>query len=121
MNKFLHSVLHNKCPHCLEDNFFISNSTYNLRTFDKMNNACPKCGMDFRQEPGFYLGAAIISYAMQAFFLLITYLILQLLVTLPFWYFVGVFAALLVLLLPFTFRTSRLLWINIMGKKPGAL
>lgn len=74
--------------------------------------------MDFRQEPGFYLGAAILSYAMQAVFLLGAYLLLQVLIVLPFWYFLGAFSVLLVLLLPFTFRTSRLLWINIMGKKP---
>lgn len=91
---------------------------YSFRTFDKMNKACPSCGMDFRQEPGFYLGAAIISYAMQAFFLLIAYLVLQVMIELPFWYFVGVFSLLLILLVPFTFRISRLLWINIMGNKP---
>jgi len=117
MNKFISSVIKNKCPDCLEGNFFVSDSMFNFRTFDKMNKSCVKCGMDFKQEPGFYFGAAIMSYAIQAVLLLITYLVFQVLIELPIWYFLGVFSALLILLLPFTFRISRLLWINMLGNK----
>jgi uncharacterized protein (DUF983 family) len=118
MNKFITSVTKNKCPNCLEGNFFVHNNMYSFSKFDKMNNECPKCGMSFRQEPGFYLGAAIVSYAMQAALLFLTYFFFQVLVEVPFWYFVGIFSALLILLVPFTFRISRLLWINMLGKKP---
>jgi uncharacterized protein (DUF983 family) len=118
MNKFISSVVKNKCPNCLEENFFVSNSIFNLRTFDTMNKSCPKCEMDFRQEPGFYFGAAIMSYGIQAALLLISYLLFQVLIELPFWYFFGTFSILLILLMPFTFRISRLLWINMLGTKP---
>lgn len=118
MNKFIHSVLKNKCPHCGQGNFFETNNMYNLRTFDHMNKSCSNCGMDFRQEPGFYFGAAIMSYALQAVFLLLTYLVLQVLIELPFWYFLAAFSILLIVLLPFTFRISRLLWINMLGTRP---
>jgi uncharacterized protein (DUF983 family) len=118
MNKFISSVVKNKCPNCLGDNFFVYNNIYSFSKFDKMNQACTKCGMDFRQEPGFYFGAAIMSYAMQAVLLLISYLMLQVLIELPFWYFLGTFSVLLIVLMPFTFRISRLLWINILGTRP---
>ena len=85
MNKFISSVVKNKCPNCLQDNFFETNSMFNVRTFDRMNKCCTKCGMDFRQEPGFYFGAAIMSYAIQAVLLLLTYVVLQVLIELPFW------------------------------------
>lgn len=119
MNRFFVSVVKNKCPNCLEGSFFVHNNFYSFSKFDKMNKECPNCRMDFRQEPGFYFGAAIVSYAMQAVMLFFTFLLFQVLVELPFWYFVGVFSALLIVLIPFTFRISRLIWINMMGKRPA--
>ncbi len=118
MNKFISSVVKNKCPNCLEGDFFISRNMYNLASFEKLHNKCTNCGMSFRQEPGFYLGAAIMSYAMQAGLLFLTYFFLQVVIVLSFWYFVAAFTVLLILLVPFTFRISRLLWINMLGTRP---
>ena len=83
-----------------------------------MNNNCPNCGMDFRQEPGFYFGAAIVSYILQAALMFLTYFFLQVVVEINFWYFVGIFSLELLFLVPLTFRISRLLWINLLGTKP---
>lgn len=118
MNKFLFSVIKNKCPHCGQGDFFVPGHMFNPRTFDRMNKECSNCRMDFRQEPGFYFGAAIMSYALQAVMLLLSYILFQVLVEIPFWYFLGLFSGLLILLLPFTFRISRLLWINMLGTRP---
>lgn len=118
MNSFLHSVIKNKCPNCLKGNFFIINNPYNLRKFDEMNKRCPVCETDFRQGPGFYLGAAITSYALQVVVVFTTYFFLQVIIEIKFFYFVGVVALLLILLIPVTFRISRLLWINMLGTKP---
>ena len=118
MNKFIYSVVKNKCPHCGKGDFFVPGGMFRFSTFDKMNKCCSECGMNFRQEPGFYFGAAIMSYILQAVLLLLTYLVFQLLGEIPFWYFLGVFSSLLILLLPFTFRISRLLWINMLGTRP---
>ena len=118
INNFFYSVVKNKCPNCLEGNFFICDNAYNLRKFELMNNKCPICRMDFRQEPGFYFGAAIMSYVLQAGLMLLTYLFLQVIIEINFWYFVAAFTLELILLLPLTFRISRLLWINMLGTKP---
>src|SRR5438128_219522 len=98
MNKFLYSVIKNKCPNCSEGNFFIFNNPYNLRNFDDMHKRCSVCGMDFRQEPGFYFGAAITSYALQVVVVFTTYLFLQVIVKIKFFYFVGAVAVLLIIL-----------------------
>jgi uncharacterized protein (DUF983 family) len=118
MNSFVHSVVHNKCPNCGEGDFFEYRTLFNWYTFDKMHKSCSKCGMDFRQEPGFYFGAAIMSYVIQAVLLGLTFVVLQVIVEIPFWYFLGAFTTLLIVLVPFTFRLSRLLWINMLGTRP---
>ena len=118
MNTFFSSVAKNKCPNCLEGNFFVVNNPYNFRKFDDMHKECPKCGMDFRQEPGFYFGAAMMSYVLQVMVVFTTYLFLQIIWEINFFYFVGAVTALLILLMPITFRVSRLLWINALVTKP---
>lgn len=112
------SVTGNKCPHCLQGDFFLSRNPYNLKKLGDMHNTCTHCGMDFRQEPGFYLGAAIMSYALQVIMVCASYLIFQVLIEMKFEYFIILIAALLILLAPVTFRISRILWINLLGSRP---
>ncbi len=77
MNKMIVSTFTNTCPNCLQGKFFVSDKIFSFKTFDKMNKECEACHMDFKQEPGFYFGGAIMSYAIQAVLLLITYVFLQ--------------------------------------------
>ena len=118
LKNVVYSVTHNKCPHCLKGSFFISPNPYNLRKLGDMNNSCAKCGMDFRQEPGFYLGAAIMSYVLQVGVILLTYFIFRLGVNLSVNYCILIVAVVLLLLAPLTFQTSRLLWLNMLGTRP---
>ncbi|HET7819368.1 MAG TPA: DUF983 domain-containing protein, partial [Bacteroidia bacterium] len=73
MNKHIYSILHNKCPNCLKGDYFITNNAFNLKDFEKMHKQCSYCGMDFRQQPGFYFGGAIVSYILQAAILFLFY------------------------------------------------
>ena len=41
MNKHIYSILHNKCPNCLEGDYFITNNAFNLKDFEKMLNGFP--------------------------------------------------------------------------------
>jgi|ERR1051326_3602535 uncharacterized protein (DUF983 family) len=115
---FVASVLQNKCPNCAEGNFFETNNPYNLKKFAAMNKSCPVCGMDFIQEPGFYFGAAIMSYVLQVGVIFILFAFFQFMIEIPIWYFIALLSGILILLAPLTFRISRLLWINMLGKKP---
>ena len=57
------AVLLNKCPQCFEGNLF-THKAYNLRNLSGMPPNCPICAEDFAREPGFYFGAAYVSYAL---------------------------------------------------------
>ena len=43
-----------RCPRCGEGRLF--------RGFYAMNDACAACGLDFRQEHGYYVGAMYVNY-----------------------------------------------------------
>lgn len=112
----LYSILGNKCPKCQEGRFFYSNNPYNLKAFDKMPNKCPVCNEKFEREIGFYYGAMYVNYALTVaagvgWFVLI-YLVYGFD---PIIYSVS-FTILLILLIPWMFRTGRLVWINLFVK-----
>ena len=58
----LYSVVHCKCPKCMEGDLFIQRSSYASKGMFDMRDRCPLCGQDFQIEPGFYLGAMWVSY-----------------------------------------------------------
>lgn len=45
------------CPKCREGKVFAN-------FFLQMNPVCPKCGLKFEREPGYFLGAMYFSYAL---------------------------------------------------------
>jgi len=108
----IYSVLSNKCPHCHEGDFFVVDNPFNLKSFAKMYDKCPVCGQDFRREPGFYFGAAYVSYGLTVTIALILFVLLYLLAGLSAWTFLGVLLCFQVISMPFFFRTARLIWIN---------
>jgi len=76
-----------------------------------MHESCPACGYRFEKEPGYFIGAMYVSYALAvpAYALLVA-LFLELLAGRPdFWAFGAAFATFLPLT-PLVFRYSRVLW-----------
>jgi uncharacterized protein (DUF983 family) len=51
-----------RCPHCCEGRIYQRGMT--------MNERCPTCGLEFTREPGYFMGALYISYALAIVFLL---------------------------------------------------
>ena len=79
-----------------------------------MNDLCPSCGLGFSREPGFFLGAMFFSYALATLILVpltgLAYLII------PRWSFlrlVGLSWLICLPMVPWIFRTSRLLWLHL--------
>jgi len=62
------SILKMKCPVCREGSVFKHPNPYALRTLGEMYPVCPVCGQNFRPEPGFYFGGAVISYPLMVIF-----------------------------------------------------
>lgn len=95
----------NRCPSCQQGAIF--------KTFLRMNEACPSCGLVFAKEPGYFSGAIVASYFMSCASLVPTLVVCFLILKLEFPVVVGVAIAQLLVLYPFTHRYSRLLWIAV--------
>ena len=63
------SILRQQCPRCRSGKIFRSNVYWGIDWgvywgFPKMNDCCPACNLLFNREPGYFLGAMYISYAL---------------------------------------------------------
>ena len=110
------SILRQLCPRCRTGEIFRPNVYWGIDLgvywgFPKMNDCCPACGLLFNREPGYFLGAMYISYALGLALVAAVAAILWLLTG---WGFTRVVLWALVFFLPLapmlTFL-SRVLWI----------
>lgn len=53
-----------QCPHCREANMYENPKTYSLSKLGTNKKVCDNCGTDLQPEPGFYFGAAYVSWAL---------------------------------------------------------
>lgn len=111
----LYSIFGNKCPRCHEGEFFEKNNPY-TKNFDKMNHYCSSCGENFERETGFYYGAMYVSYAFTVALGVAWFLMLYVFFGFDAMSFLISYSVLLIVLLPWIFRTSRLIWINFFTK-----
>jgi uncharacterized protein (DUF983 family) len=122
----LGALLALKCPQCREGNLFQFPNAYRLQTTSKMNKSCPVCGEDFEREPGFYFGAAYVSYALTVALwvaVLVALYTFDALGWIEFSFFTHVTLFLvtgittLIVLLPPVYRLSRAIWIHLLTKR----
>ncbi len=109
----LYSIIFNKCPRCHEGQFFVTNNPYDLKRFQKMHEHCPHCGELLMREPGFYIGAMYVSYAISVVLTALFFFGFVIGLGLPMYWILGLLILLIVVLVPVSFRLSRLVWINI--------
>lgn len=112
LNDVLYSVVRNKCPQCHQTNVFETNNAFNLKRFDKMNESCSHCGVKYEKEPGFFQGAMYVSYGLTAGWFMVTWAINTFLFQSEAWQYLTFVGISLVILMPLSFRISRLIWIN---------
>ncbi|MFT4682852.1 MAG: hypothetical protein ACJAU0_000774 [Flavobacteriales bacterium] len=60
----LYSIVKFKCPKCREGDLFVEKNSYKFKTLMDMDDECPNCNEDYKREPGFYFGAAYVSYGL---------------------------------------------------------
>lgn len=109
------AMLQAKCPRCREGDMFQC-SLFNITRFSKMHQTCPDCHQKFEVEPGFFIGAMYVSYAMSVGLFLITGLVLYHLFDDPeLWVYLTVITILVIVLLPFLYRYSRVLYLYWFG------
>ncbi len=112
----LYACLTLKCPRCREGNMFVNTNPYNLRKLTHMHQKCTSCGLDFVREPSFYFGAMYVSYALTIAYGVACFIIFKLLAGFSLMWYLILNALVLLLLIPYTFRLARTLWISIMVK-----
>ena len=113
----LYSIFKNRCPHCQEGHFFLLDNPYKkLGQFDKQHKHCKVCNENFEREVGFYYGAMYVNYGITVILGLIWFSLFYFFIGFSAMIFLLSFSALLLVLLPWVFRTGRLLWINLFVK-----
>jgi len=105
------TIVKSTCPACQEGDFFLSSNPYHLKVLGELHKNCPKCGQRFSLEPGFYFGAAYVSYAINVALMVACGLGVYLTVEEPeALHYIGAIFGFTLLLFPFIFRWSRLIW-----------
>lgn len=113
----LHSILFHKCPRCQETGMFKESNPYNLSKLFEMKQPCPVCNQDPELgEIGFYWGAMYIGYALSVGVLLVMVAIAYFLVGLTVLQSIISVSIIHVLLIPYQFRTARMIWVNLFVK-----
>ena len=109
------ALLEARCPRCKEGKIF-KYSASNYLKYHVTNDNCPNCGFRFEREPAFFTGAMYISYFINVGFIVIFGLSVYFLGHNPdLWVYFSVVFPLLLLLVPFNFRYSRVLMLYLFG------
>lgn len=109
----LYSIFKMKCPRCHEGEFFCS-SPYDLKRAGDIHEHCPKCGLKYSKEPGFYYGAMYVAYALGVALFVALWVSFNL-------FFTNVSSGLQIaiiiistlLLTPYLYALSKIIWANL--------
>ncbi len=100
------SVLRQRCPRCHRGRMF--------RGWVTMHDACPVCRHVFAREPGYFVGAMYVSYALAVPTLVVLAVVVHWF--LPGWsglWILGATVPLFLPLAPLIFRYSRVIWAHL--------
>lgn len=114
----LFSVVKNKCPRCQDGDFFVSSNPLDFKSNLKIHEKCPKCDLKYMIEPSFFYGAMYVSYALTVAIAVATFIICQLLDLNLVWTLTTIIIV-LILLIPYLVRISRLIYINMFVSYQG--
>lgn len=118
----LYSAFLHRCPRCLDGAMFPDKNPYHLSQTARMHSHCIRCGLNFEPEPGYFYGAMYVSYAFTValsvgVFLLHYFFFWELGIL----FFMIILSFTLVVVSPYTFRTSRAIWLNFFNKYDPSL
>lgn len=104
------SILNCKCPKCSKGNVY---AKHHFFSFAKMNENCSNCNLLFEKEPGFFFGAMFVSYALVVAECIAVFVACGVLFFENWfsYYLIPILLGAVLLLAPFNFRFSRVIWI----------
>lgn len=124
----LYTIFNASCPRCQEGPLFKNKNPYGKDGM-KMHDECQHCGESFKREPGFYFGAAYVSYGLTVALWVAVFVALVCfdwwgLISFSFFensmtFFLSGLIA-LIIALPILYRLSRTIWIAMFVKYEGS-
>jgi uncharacterized protein (DUF983 family) len=93
-------------------------SSFNVH-FMEMNKKCPHCQVMLEPEPGFYQGAMYVGYAFSVAIVVAVSLLVKIVDINSPWISIGIVSVITLLLVPFNFRYSRVLFLYMFGGLQG--
>lgn len=104
-------ILKQKCPACHKGDFFKHKHGYRTNEIGEVHENCQYCGQRFKLEPGFFFGAAYVSYALNVAYMVACAVAVFVLVPEPepHHFLIPIIGG-TVILLPAIFRLSRIIW-----------
>lgn len=112
----LYSIYHMKCPRCQEGDFFVAHP-YNLKRAGDIHEKCPKCGLKYAKEPGFYYGAMYVSYALGVALFVTLWVSFNLFFeSMDVFVQLAIISASFLIFAPYMYALSKIIWANLFIK-----
>ena len=113
-NNTIAQILSYKCPNCKQSSAFECQKGISKIAIPKMKSECSNCSFSFNKEPGFYYGAMYVSYGLTVAESIIIFIIAQQFFEALFDpKIIGIIATVIILLMRFNYKLSRMLWLNL--------
>ena len=110
----LGGVFKGLCPRCRVGKMFVHPAV--SWRFNQMHELCPHCGVRLEPEPGFYQGAMYVGYGFTVSCIVIVGILLYYLLGDPSpWVYSGVVVAIMLVLVPWNYRYSRIVYLYLFG------
>ena len=109
-------LLEEKCPRCEEGDVFEKRGKILTLTMPVMHEECPRCRHHFEKEPGFFVGAMYVSYALTIAEGVSLYLLAHYFTSSPA-LLMSIIVTVVILMSLINFRYSRMIWMYIFTQK----
>jgi len=60
----LGKIVKMRCPHCGKGHLFANEAAFSFSKLGQVKSECSECSTNFNPEPGFYFGAAYVSWGL---------------------------------------------------------
>lgn len=105
----LQAIVEAKCPQCRQGDIF-RYGNLKVTKFTDTHKNCPVCGLEYEIEPGFFIAAMYISYAMSVAIAFTSGVAVYVLGNdPPLWVYMLIVTSAILILVPLMFRYSRVL------------
>lgn len=110
--RFIRNIFNDKCPRCTKG--YVFKQDVSIFKIPIMHATCETCNYHFDREPGYFLGAMYISYALAVLQGILTYILLYLTVpSLSTFYEILIIILVIILFARKNYKLSRIIYIHI--------